>query len=66
MRKVTPGIEPQSHALVRELARESNQPIEEVRDIYENQFRQLESSARIKTFLPIFAARRARAVLASR
>lgn len=65
MRKEPIGIETQSRALELELARDSNQPLEEVRGIYEKQFRRLESQARLKTFLPIIAARHARRILAA-
>jgi hypothetical protein len=63
MRTVPIGIEPQSHALVRALAEQSNLSIEEVRGIYDTQFQHLESQASVKTYLPIFAARRTREVL---
>jgi len=65
MKRAVIGIEAQTHALVRELARETNQPVEAVRDVYDHQFRRLESDARVKTFLPIFAARHARRILAA-
>jgi uncharacterized protein DUF3562 len=65
MRIATIGIESQSHSLVRELARQSDRPLEEVREIYETQFRLLERQARIKTFLPIIAARHVRDILAT-
>lgn len=55
----------QSHALLRELARVTNHPLDEVRVVYERQFRDLDSQARVKTYLPIFAARRTREVLAT-
>lgn len=66
MRTPVVGIEAQSHALVRALAQELNHPLEEVQEVYETQFHRLEGEARIKTFLPIFAARRARSILAPR
>jgi hypothetical protein len=64
MSKPIIGIEAQSHALVRALAQELNQTPEEVRDVYDRQLRRLDGEARIKTFLPIFAARHARRILA--
>lgn len=66
MRTPIVGIEAQSRALVRALARELNHPLEEVRVVYEAQLQRLDGEARIKTFLPIFAARRARSILAAR
>ncbi len=65
MSNVVPGIEPQTNSLVREIARQSNQPLEDVRSIYEAQFRHLESQARIRTYLPILAARRTREILSA-
>jgi hypothetical protein len=65
MSKALTGVEVQSHALVRALAQELNQSTEEVRDVYDRQFQRLESQARIKTYLPIFAARHTRRILAN-
>ena len=65
-RVIEPGMEPQFHALVRELARVTNHSLEEARAAYEAQFQRLESQARVRTFLPILAARRAREVLSAR
>lgn len=63
MRTPVAGIEAQSHALVRELARATNHSLEKVRSVYETEFHRLNTEARVKTFLPILAARRTREVL---
>jgi hypothetical protein len=55
----------QSQALVRDLANESRQPIAQVRDVYESQFHRLERQAKVKLYVPIFAARHAREILLS-
>ena len=62
VRKVANGSR-QSTALVEALARETHQPLEEARRVYEAQFQLLERQSSIKSFLPVLAARHARKIL---
>jgi hypothetical protein len=45
------------------LATEIDRPADEVRDVYEDVYRQLSPGARVRDFLPLFVSRRAREVL---
>jgi hypothetical protein len=45
------------------LARETNTPLDMVREIYRVERDKLERSARIKTYIPVLAHRRVRALL---
>ncbi|QJR14203.1 DUF3562 domain-containing protein [Usitatibacter palustris] len=58
-------IESQTQRLIAEIAARSHHPLEEVREIYEAEFTRLDGQARVKSFLPIFAARSARKILAA-
>jgi hypothetical protein len=49
---------------VEALARDTHQPLEEARRVYEAQFQLLERQSSIKSFLPVLAARQARKILA--
>jgi hypothetical protein len=55
----------QSRQLVQALANQTSRPLDEARRVYESQFVLLDGQARIKTYLPIFAARQAREILSS-
>jgi Protein of unknown function (DUF3562) len=48
------------------LAEETHQPVEVVKDVYEEQFAQLRAGARITDYLVLFASRRTRDVLTYR
>lgn len=48
------------------LARESSLPVEEVKEVYENELARLRDDARITDFLVLFASRRTRSTLAHR
>jgi hypothetical protein len=48
---------------VEALARDTHQPLEEARRVYEAQFQLLERQSSIKSFLPVLAARHARKIL---
>ena len=45
------------------LAREMNLPLAEVKQVYEAELSRLKGDARITDYIPLFASRRARAVL---
>jgi hypothetical protein len=49
--------------VILELARQTNRPVDEVESVYAQQLNVLESYATVKTFVPVFAKRRAREVL---
>lgn len=51
---------------IEELARESSLPVEEVKEVYENELARLRDGARITDFLILFASRRTRDTLAHR
>jgi len=51
------------HAVVESLARELNMPFEQVERVYTEQVRQIEATARIKTFVGVIVASRVRAEL---
>ncbi len=51
------------HAAVESLARELNLPFEQVERVYIEQVRQIEATARIKTFVGVIVANRVRAEL---
>ncbi len=58
------GIESrQSLRLVEALARQTSQPLDEARRVYEVQFLELEKVARVRAYLPILAAKHARDIL---
>jgi Protein of unknown function (DUF3562) len=48
------------------IAHRMNRPVEEVLRVYKLQFDRLEREARIRTFLPILAARNARRILSGK
>ena len=48
------------------LAEETHQPIEVVKDIYDDQFARLSARARVTDYLVLFASRRTRDLLAHR
>jgi hypothetical protein len=48
------------------LARETQRPVDEVRDVYESEFARLKQDAKINDYLVLFASRRARDVLERR
>jgi Protein of unknown function (DUF3562) len=48
------------------LAEETHQPIEFVKDVYDEQFAELSAHARITDYVVLFASRRTRAVLTNR
>ena len=52
-----------SLAVIEALARETQRPLDEVRQIYEFEFASLKDNARITDYVPLFASRRARARL---
>lgn len=56
----------QADALVRSLADSLEVAEDEARHVYEGQYHLLERDARVRTFLPVLAARHAREVLLSR
>jgi hypothetical protein len=45
------------------LADETRQPVTVVTEVYEREYAELKASARVKDYLPLFAARRARKTL---
>ncbi len=53
----------QANEMMQALAKQTSQPLDEVRRVYESQFEQLDKQARIKIYLPILAARHAREIL---
>ncbi len=53
----------QSAKLVEILARQTSQPLDEARRVYELQFLELEKIARVRTYLHILAAKQARDIL---
>ena len=55
---------PGEREVIVELARQTQRPLHEVETVYEEQRELLESYATVKTFVPVFAKRRAREVLA--
>jgi len=57
--------ESQTQRLIAEIAASSHHPVEEVREVYEAELMRLDGQARVKSFLPIFAARRTRKILAA-
>ena len=57
------GKPERSDEVIHELARKTHQPVEEVKRVYERQMAALEADAKVKTFLPVFAKRRAYAEL---
>jgi hypothetical protein len=46
--------------VIHELARNTHRPVEEVKIVYERQMATLQADAKVTTFLPVFAKRRAR------
>jgi hypothetical protein len=52
--------------VIHELARYTHQPVEEVKRVYEREMAALEQDAKVTTFLPVFAKRRAREELSRR
>jgi len=48
------------------IARQMNRPVEEVLRVYELQFERLGREARVRTFLPVLAARNARRILSGK
>jgi len=55
---------PAARDVIVELARQTKRPLDEVESVYEQQLDILESYATVKAFVPVFAKRRAREVLA--
>jgi Protein of unknown function (DUF3562) len=55
---------PGEREVIVELAQQTQRPLDEVESVYEEQRDLLESYATVKTFVPVFAKRRAREVLA--
>lgn len=53
----------QSIELVEALARQTSRPLDEARRVYELQYQELARVARVRTYLPILAARQARDIL---
>ena len=53
----------QSTRLVEALARQTSQPLDEARRVYELQFLELEKIARVRIYLHILAAKQARDIL---
>jgi Protein of unknown function (DUF3562) len=51
---------------IESLARETNTPLDTVREIYRLEHDKLERSARVKTFVPVLAHRRVKARLQER
>ena len=49
--------------IVADLAEQSRWPIDDVASIYEREFAELEATARVTSFLHIFAVRNVRAIL---
>jgi hypothetical protein len=54
------GNRQRSDDVIRELARNTQRPVEEVKDVYERQMAALEADAKVTAFLPVFAKRRTR------
>lgn len=54
---------PGTQAIITELARQTNRPVDEVEHVYAVQLDTLEAYATVKTFVPILAKRRTREVL---
>lgn len=54
---------PGAREVIIELAHQTQRPLDEVESVYERQLDLLESYATVKTFVPVFAKRRAREVL---
>jgi Protein of unknown function (DUF3562) len=54
---------PVPQELIVELATQTHRPVEEVKQVYEQQFNRLETYATVKTYLAILARRRARETL---
>jgi hypothetical protein len=55
-----------SRNAIEALARETSQPIDEVKQIYEGEFARLRADARITDYLILFASRRTRDALTQR
>jgi hypothetical protein len=53
-------------AAVEILARESDAPVEEVRELYDSELTRMRAEARVDTFVSIFVDRKVRAQLRSR
>ncbi len=51
------------HMAISALADETQQPVPLVKEVYEREYAELKSTARVKDYLPLFAARRAKKTL---
>jgi uncharacterized protein DUF3562 len=58
-----PDQEAVSQSAIEALARETSRPVDEVKNIYEDQFARLSEGARIHDYLILFASRHTRDVL---
>ena len=54
---LSPPIPDSAQRIVMSLANEAKVPVEEIAQLYEDKHAELDSEARIKSFLPIFAIR---------
>jgi hypothetical protein len=55
----------QARDLLQALAIQTSRPLDEVRQVYETEFERLDKDARVKIYVPIFAARHTREALLS-
>jgi hypothetical protein len=58
-----PALTPGSHTVIRELAKQTGHSYEEAEAVYEREIERLESAAKVTTFIPVIARRRAKEVL---
>ena len=54
------GKVPNNDDVIHELARNTQRPVAEVKVVYERQMASLEADAKVTTYLPVLAKRRAR------
>jgi hypothetical protein len=59
----SPDVPPREEPDVELLARETDTPVEAVRELYRIERERLENSARIKNFIPVLARRRVKELL---
>jgi hypothetical protein len=64
--KTEPGIYANQETALKTLAHDTRTSSEEVKRIYATEFKELAAGARIRTFIPALALRRARARLRNR
>ena len=59
-------MEKANPSLIRDLARQTGRSVDEARRAYEEQFAQLEADAKVHTYLPVIARKRAKEALSRR